>query len=119
MDFRLSNEARPTSLPDVFVRDVPLDGRRRIAEAAERDGDKFERLAELILLLFEEAVVDADGQRYSNVKTVEDVRGMGMDRLLEVQDAVMEALAPGKPSAPTAPSRRKSTSSSKASRHSR
>ena len=116
MDFRLSNDPRPTSLSDVFVRDVPLEGRRRIAEAAEADGDKFERLAELILLLFKEAIVDADGQPYANVATVEDVRQMGMDRLLEVQDAVMEALAPGKPSAPTGRSRRKSTSSSKVSR---
>ena len=120
-DFRLNNDPRPTSLPDVFVRDVPLEARRRISEAAERvdDDNAFETLAELGLLLFEEVIVDQQGKPYDNIRTVDDVRAMGMTRLLDTQNAVLEEMSPGKHSAPTARSRSKSTSSSKGTRRSR
>lgn len=120
-NFRVNNEPRPTSLPDVFVRDVPIEARRRISDAAERvDGaDPFEALAELALILFDEAIVDEQGERYENVRTIDDVRNMGMDRLIETQEAVLEAIAPGKRSAKTARSRSRSTSSSKDTRRGR
>lgn len=118
MNFRLNNAPRPTSLDDVFVRDVPLDARRRIADAAmkAKGDDPWDAVAELGLLLFQEAIVDKDGNRYGNIDTVADVVAMGMDRLLDVQNAVLEAISPGKRSSTTARSRSKSTSSSKASR---
>ena len=119
--FRLSNDPRPTTLPDIFVRDVPLRVHARIADAAaaaEASPD-VDTLGPLCMLLFEEVIVDGDGQRFENVRSVEDVGQMGISRLTETANAVLEAIAPGKPSRTTARSPRKSTSSSKGSRQRR
>ena len=113
--FRLSNDPRPTTLPDIFVRDVPLRVHSRIADAAAAAEASPDTLGPLCLLLFEEVIVDGDGQPFENVRSVEDVAQMGIARLTETTNAVLEAISPEKPSGTTARSPRKSTSSSKGS----
>ena len=122
MEFRLNNEPRATSHSDVWVRDVPMAVRRQISDAAEKckasgpDEVRDDMIAEFVALLFRHVIVDQNGSAYSNIQCANDVLHMGVERLLEVQDAVMEVMAPGKPSPKTGPSRPKSTSSSRASR---
>ena len=120
MEFRLNNDPRPTSHPDVWVRDTPMSVRRQIADAAEKckgSGTEVrdDEVAEFVSLLFRHVIVDKNGDAYSNLQTAEDVHGMGVERLLEVKDAVMEVMTPGKRSVKTGPSRPRSTSSSRAS----
>lgn len=119
--FRLNNDPRPTSDPDVWVRDVPMGVRRQIVDAAERCRGSTENIpedeiSEFVALLFREVIVAENGERYENVVSKEDVGKMGMDRLVAVQEAVMEALAPGKRSKKTAPSPQRCISSSPAKR---
>ena len=121
-EFRLRNAPRATSVDGVWVRDVPLEARRRIADLAtqlsesDEQSSSFEHFATLMVELFKEVIVDEEGEVFTNIKSIADVNRMGMDRLLEVQSAVMEVLDPGKPLKRTGRSRSKSTSSSKGTR---